>query len=256
MPAWDGELYLTFAVERTRPAEELAARVAVEAPARVADLGCGPGNSTAVLARRWPAAALTGIDRSEAMLAFAQTAHPQWTWIAGDISTWRAGEPFDVVFSNAALQWVPDHARQFPRLLTQVAPGGALAVQLPANLDAPAHVLMRDLAASPAWRDWFPEAPRGWHVEPAEQYYDMLAGAASHLDIWTTEYLHVLDDVDAIVDWYRGTGLRPWLEALPDDIRRRRFLSEYRARLAASFMPRPGGRVLLPFRRLFIIAYR
>jgi trans-aconitate methyltransferase len=157
MPAWDGELYLTFAVERTRPAEDLAARVAVEAQARVADLGCGPGNSTAVLARRWPAAALTGIDRSEAMLAFARTAHPQWTWIAGDISTWRAGEPFDVVFSNAALQWVPDHARQFPRLLTQVAPGGALAVQLPANLDAPAHVLMRDLAASPAWRDWFPE---------------------------------------------------------------------------------------------------
>lgn len=256
MPSWNSDQYLKFAAERTRPALDLAARVALDAPARVIDLGCGPGNSTAIAARRWPGAALAGLDSSPGMLAAARQEFPHGTWIDGDIATWKADTPCDVVFSNAALQWVPDHRREFPRLLAQVAPGGALAVQMPANADAPPHRLMRELAASAAWRAFFPVPPREWHVHPPEFYYDILAPHASRLDLWATDYFHVLAGLDSIIEWYRGTGLRPWLDALPDDATREQFLGAYRARLVPYFPTRADGRVLFPFRRLFLVAYR
>ncbi len=256
MPSWDSDLYLRFTKERTQPVIDLAARVELDAPARIVDLGCGPGNSTVVLGRRWPRAKLTGIDDSAAMLASARTVFPQWTWVADNISTWRADEQFDVVFSNAALQWVPNHEHLFPRLLEQVAPGGALAVQMPANVDAPPHRLMLELAGTSAWQDYFPTTPRVWHVHPPEFYYDTLTARATRLAIWTIEYLHRLDSVDSIIDWYRGTGLRPWLDALPDEDSRRRFLADYRELLVPHFPSRGDGKVLLPFRRVFIVAYR
>ena len=255
MPSWDSAQHLRFAEERTRPATDLAARIALDAPTRVVDLGCGPGTSAAVLARRWPTAVLVGVDHSAAMLVSAREADPQGIWIADDISTWRADEPFDVVFSNAALQWVPDHARQFPRLLEQVAPGGALAVQMPANVDAVPHRLMRELGAATEWQASFPATRREWHVHPMAFYHDALARRAARLDIWATEYLHVLDGVEAVIEWYRGSGLRPWLDALPDEDVRRRFLSDYRMLLAPHFPPRKDGSVLFPFRRLFVVAY-
>jgi trans-aconitate 2-methyltransferase len=256
VPTWDSEQYLRFARERTQPAVDLALRVEVAAPARVIDLGCGPGNSTSVLARRWPAADLTGLDNSAAMLASAREKFPQWRWVEGDIATWQPDAAYDVIFSNAALQWLPDHRRDFPRLLSHVAPSGALAVQMPANLEAPAHRLMREVAASSAWRSHFPSAPREWHVHPPEFYYDVLRPHASRLDLWTTDYVHVLEGIDGIIEWYRGTGLRPWLEALPDEATRTRFLGAYRARLVAYFPERADGRVLFPFHRIFIVAYR
>ncbi len=256
MPTWNSDLYLKFANERTQPSIDLAARIALDAPRRVIDLGCGPGNSTAVVARRWPAAALTGLDNSAAMLAAARKDFPQWSWLEGDLATWRAGAPFDVVFSNAALQWVPAHSQVFPHLLAQVAPGGALAVQMPANFDAPPHRLMRELGGSAAWKGFFPTPPREWHSHPAEFYHDLLAPLAARVDLWVTDYIHVLAGVDGIVEWYRGTGLRPWLEALADDATRGRFLADYRAALTPYFVPRPDGRVLFPFRRLFLIACR
>lgn len=256
MPTWDATLYLRFEKERLQPAIDLAARVALDSPQRIVDLGCGPGTSTAVLARRWPGAALTGVDTSQAMLATARNDFPQWEWIAADIGTWEAHQPFNLVFSNAALQWVPDHRRQFARLFDQVAPGGAFAAQVPDNRDAPAHALMRELASSEAWRGFFGSPPRTWHSHTSEFYYDVLSPRASDVDIWTTEYLHVLDSLDGVVEWYRGTGLRPWLDALPDEDARRRFLADYRRLLAPHFAPRADGRVLFPFPRLFIVAYR
>ncbi|HWA88249.1 MAG TPA: trans-aconitate 2-methyltransferase [Opitutus sp.] len=258
MPTWDTAQYLKFSAERTQPAIDLAARIALDAPRCVIDLGCGPGNSTAVLARRWPAAELTGLDNSPAMLATAQKDFPQIAWAIGDIATWAApaSAPFDVVFSNAALQWVPNHPQVVPRLLAQLAPGGALAFQVPANIDAPPHRLMRELAASPAWRRHFDPPPREWHAHEPEFYYDLLSSHASRLDLWTTDYLHVLANVDAIIAWYRGTGLRPWLEALRDEPTRTRFLADYRDALAPHFPARADGRVLFPFHRLFLIAYR
>jgi trans-aconitate 2-methyltransferase len=256
MPSWDSTEYLKFSSERTQPAIDLAARIALAAPRRIIDLGCGPGNSTAVVARRWPGAALVGLDSSPAMIAAAQKDYPEHAWLQGDIATWTTPTPFDLVFSNAALQWVPDHARTIPQLFAQVAPGGAFAFQVPANFDAAPHRLMRELGGSTAWRAHFAPPPREWHVYPPEYYYDLLAPHAARLELWTTDYVHILDGVDGIVIWYRGTGLRPWLDALPDDGTRARFLAEYRAALAPHFPPQPDGKVLFPFRRLFVIAYR
>jgi trans-aconitate 2-methyltransferase len=257
MPTWDSAQYLKFGDERTQPAVDLAHRIGLAAPARAIDLGCGPGNSTAVLARRWPGAALSGLDSSDAMIAAARRDFPQWTWSVGDIAGWQGdGQSYDLVFSNAALQWVPDHARLLPRLLDRVAPGGALAVQVPANIDAPAHRLMREIGGSGRWRARFARAPREWHVESAEFYYETLAPQSSRVDLWFTDYLHVMDSSDAIVEWYRGTGLRPWLDALSDTSAREAFLAEYRAEIARAFPARSNGRVLFPFRRFFFVAYR
>ncbi len=256
MPTWNSEQYLKFAGERTRPAHDLAARVALESPRRVIDLGCGPGNSTAVLAQRWPGAQLTGLDSSPAMLATARKDYPQWYWMESDIATWATDQPFDVVFSNAAMQWVADHDNVVPRQFAQVAPGGAWAMQIPANLGAPPHRIIRELASSAAWRDKFHFPAREWRPEAPPFYYNVLAPLAARVDIWETEYLHVLPNVDAIIEWYRGTGLRPWLEALADDQARVRFLEDYRAALAPEFPPQRDGKILFPFRRLFVIAYR
>jgi trans-aconitate 2-methyltransferase len=256
---WNPHQYLKFADERTQPCRDLAARIAVAGVRRVIDLGCGPGNSTAVLRDRWPDAEFTGLDSSAEMIERARREYPQRRWIAGDISEWAAAGDgqFDVVFSNAALQWVDDHASLYPRLLSRVAPGGALATQIPGNIDALPHRLMRDTAASPAWSRWFPPGRvREWHHHEMEFYYDALAPAAARLDIWATEYLHVLPNAEAIVEWYRATGLRPFLEALETDAGRQRFMADYLERLRPHFVPRAAGGVLFPFRRIFLIAYR
>jgi trans-aconitate 2-methyltransferase len=256
MPTWDAGQYLRFADERTQPCRDLAARIPLAVPRRVIDLGCGPGNSTAVLAARWPDADIVGLDSSAAMVERAREDFPDREWIHGDISSWQADEPFDVVFSNAALQWVPNHHELLPHLQSQVAEGGALAVQVPGDPAAIPHGVMRELAASEEWRPHFPKPVREWWVEPAEIYYDILAPHSSHIDLWTTDYLHLLPDVAAIAEWYRGTGLRPYLDALGDERLQGRFLSDFVSRLEAHYAPRPDGKVLFPFRRLFLVAVR
>ncbi len=258
-PAWDAAQYLHFAEERTRPCRELATRVAIAAPRHVIDLGCGPGNSTQVLAERWPDADLTGLDSSPDMIDAARRSAPERQWIMKEIGDWAAANTqlFEVIFSNAALQWVPDHATVFPRLLGHVAAGGALAVQMPNNIDAPAHKVARSLAAASPWRDRFPAGGvRQWHVHPPEFYYDLLAPHVARVDLWETEYLQVMPGAEAIVEWYKGTGLRPYLTALKNAADREQFLSAYREAIRAAYPPRPDGRVLFPFRRLFVIAYR
>jgi trans-aconitate 2-methyltransferase len=229
MSGWNPNQYLKFAAERTQPCRDLAARIAVSSPRRVIDLGCGPGNSSAVLIDHWPDAEFTGLDSSAEMIDRARREYPRQHWIAGDIAEWAAASDgqFDVVFSNAAMQWVEDHAAVYPRLLSRVAPGGALAIQIP-----------------------------GWHHHEMEFYYDTLAPVAARLDLWATEYLHVLADVEAIVEWYRGTGLRPFLEVLETDAERQRFAADYLASLRPHFPPRAAGGVLFPFRRIFLIAYK
>ncbi|MFN0052120.1 MAG: methyltransferase domain-containing protein [Planctomycetales bacterium] len=259
MPQWDADQYLRFAEERTRPCRDLVARIDVSFPRRMIDLGCGPGNSTQVLSQRWPAAELTGLDSSEEMVQAARRDHSQWESRVGDISSWASspGEPFDIVFSNAALQWVPDHGALFPSLLSRVAVGGALAVQVPCNLEAPAHVIARRLAAREDWRPLFPpDGVREWHVHDADFYYDRLAPGAQRVDFWTTEYLHVMPGVESVVEWYKGTGLRPYHQALASPADQERFLQEYRDGLREAYSLRADGSLLFPFQRLFMIAYR
>ena len=262
MPTWDANQYLRFGDERARPCHELAARISISAPHRVIDLGCGPGNSTAVLARRWSGAQLTGFDSSSDMIAAARKSAPNGDWRIGDIAAWadeakETGETFDVVFSNAALQWVGNHAELFPKLFKRVAPAGALAIQMPGNFGAPAHQIMRDLAASPQWREHFGNRTvREWYVHDLGFYYDLLAPPAAAMDFWKTEYLHVFPDAAAIMEWYKGSGLRPFLEALSSDALRDAFCRAYLECIRQAYPACTDGRVAFPFRRLFMIAYQ
>jgi trans-aconitate 2-methyltransferase len=256
MASWDSCQYLKFGDERTRPARDLVRRIEVPTPRHVIDLGCGPGNSTSLLADAWPTAQVTGLDSSAAMLVTAQKMRSDIRWVEGDIGSWSADEECDVVFSNAALQWVPDHAQLLPQLWTQVASGGVLAFQVPANLEAPAHQLMREIAGASRWQSHFSHPVREWHVESGGFYYDVLASFASRVELWFTDYIHVLPGPEAIVEWYRGTGLRPWLDALPSQDLRERFLADYLAEITRAFPRQSNGKVLFPFRRLFVIACR
>ena len=258
MPSWDSNQYLQFADQRTRPCRDLAVRVNIAAANRVIDLGCGPENSTAVLMERWPAAQITGLDSSPQMIESAQSSYPGQTWVLGDINSWNADgkEQFDVVYSNAALQWADDHAALFPRLMRAINPCGALAVQMPGHFDATAHRLMREIAAEPAWKDRFPPSGvREWHVHNLPFYYDVLSSCANHLDLWQTEYIHIMPSAQAILEWYKGTGLRPFLDALKSDDQQSEFLESYLTKLSTAYSPRADGKVLFPFRRLFIVAY-
>jgi trans-aconitate 2-methyltransferase len=256
MANWDAELYLRFGRERTQAAIDLAARVELTTPARVADLGCGPGNSTAVLRARWPAAVVVGVDSSPEMIAAARTSDPAGRWVLGDLATWADDRPFDVVYSNAALQWVPNHAAVFPRLFGLVAPGGALAVQIPAHFESPLHRLMEQIADRPGWHGNPSSAKRALTVERPGFYYDALSPLSSRLDLWVTEYLHVMDDPSAIVEWIRGTGLRPFLAACANDAERAEFERELLRGVEQAYPRQADGRVLFPFRRLFVVAYR
>jgi trans-aconitate 2-methyltransferase len=249
--AWDAAQYLKFGDQRTRPAADLLARIPIEAPGRVIDLGCGPGNSTALLAARWPAARLGGLDNAPDMLATARRAHPAIAWIEGDIPRWAPTERYDVIFSNAALQWVPDHAALLPRLLTALAPDGTLAVQMPRNGDAPAHRLMRELAADGPWAARLEGRARA-HVQAPNVYYDLLAARARRIDLWETEYQQIMPDAAAILEWVKGTALRPFIEPLSPD-ERARFTARYRDALEQAYPARTDGRIIFPFRRLFLI---
>jgi trans-aconitate 2-methyltransferase len=252
--SWDPDVYMKFASERTRPAMELLARVPLRAPARVIDLGCGPGNSTALLAARWPHADIEGLESSPDMLAKARASGVRANWTEGEVESWSPAKPCDVVFSNATLHWIADHRALLPRLMRHVADGGALAFQVPRNFDAPSHVLMREVANSGPWKAKLADA-RQVNVLAPEDYFDILAPLAKSLDIWETTYLHVLEGDDPVLTWVSGTGLRPFVQPLGAD-EREAFLAEYRTRLREAYPRRADGKTLLPFQRLFVVAQR
>lgn len=252
--AWNPDVYLKFANERTRPAMELLARVPLAAPDSVVDLGCGPGNSTALLAARWPDAQIEGLESSPEMLAKARASGVRARWIEGDVESWKPSAPYDVVFSNATLHWIGDHRALLPRLMGHVAQGGVLAFQVPRNFDAPSHVLMREVANSGPWASKLANA-RQVNVLSPEEYFDVLAPLAITLDIWETAYVHVLEDDDPVLAWVSGTGLRPFVQRL-DAGEREVFIAQYRARLREAYPRRADGKTLFPFQRLFVVAQR
>jgi trans-aconitate 2-methyltransferase len=251
--AWDADHYLRFADARTLPAVDLLSRINLTAARRVVDLGCGPGNSTAPLKARWPDAKVTGIDSSEELLAAGRRDHPGIDFVKGDITNWAATEPTDVVFANASLQWVGDHERLMPRLFAQLAPGGVLAVQMPRNHDFATHRLMRQVAAEGDWRERLMGAREPSPVKTPEFYYDLLAPRAASFTIWETNYIQIMDGVEAIIAWLHGTGLRPFLARLTET-ERPVFLDRYTALLAQEYPAQADGKILLPYPRLFFIA--
>lgn len=249
---WDPDRYLTYADERGRPFVDLVSRIGAEAPARVVDLGCGPGNLTRLLADRWPGATVTGLDSSPQMIEAARRHVPGIGWEVADLRDWQPEEPVDVVVSNATLQWVHGHLDLLPRLVAAVAPGGWFAFQVPANFDEPSHTIRAELAALPAYAEHTAGADHPASHDPAV-YYDALAALGCDVDVWETTYLHVLRGPDPVFTWVSGTGARPTLQALPDDLVPR-FEEEFKARLAAAYPARADGTVLLPFRRVFAVA--
>jgi len=251
--AWDPKVYAAFATPRLRPALDLLARIEVENPARVVDLGSGTGNVTRLLAARWPQAQVAGIDSSAEMLAAAAEQPSAISWSQADAGTWTPVAPVDVLFSNAALHWLDDHENLFPRLAGFIAPGGTLAVQMPHNHYAASHGVMAEAAEAGPWATVLRPLARRFPVGSPDFYYDLLAAKARRLDIWETEYLHVLDGDDPVVKWTMGTALRPLLDAL-DAPWRAGFLAEYTRRIASAYPRRADGKTLFPFRRLFIVA--
>ncbi len=249
MSDWRPADYLTFADERTRPARDLLAQVRLQSVQRAYDLGCGPGNSTALLVKRFPGGAITGIDNSPAMLEAARKACPGASFASGDLSDWLPEAEPQLLFSNAAFQWVPDHIAVLERLAGQLAEGGVLAVQMPDNLMEPSHRLMQEaaqeeqIAGAALAREALPEP---------SAYYARLKPFFRRLDIWHTIYNHPLEGVDGIVSWLMTTGLRPWLDPLPED-ERAEYLARYRELLRGAYPEQADGMVLLRFPRLFIV---
>jgi trans-aconitate 2-methyltransferase len=253
---------LKFADDRGRPFADLLGRVAVPHPRLVVDLGCGPGNATATLAERWPEAQVHGIDADPAMVAAAgPLAGPRLTFAREDVRTWRPAEPVDVIVSNAVLQWVPGHLDLLPGWVHALRPGGALAFQVPRMSGSPAGQVFSEVAGFPEWRDRLAgitaptvAATDNGTVRPTDEYVDLLAGLGCRVDAWETRYYHVLAGADPVLEWFSGTGLRPFLDALEPEAR-----GEFRAAVAARLRevyPRRAFGTVLPFLRCFVVAYR
>ncbi|HEY3918164.1 MAG TPA: methyltransferase domain-containing protein [Stellaceae bacterium] len=262
--AWNPQQYLKFAGERLRPGFDLLAQIDDLPSGPLFDLGCGTGPHARAIAARWPERSVTGIDNSTPMLAEAAKEPSPIAWLHADVATWQTPAPAALIYSNATLQWLSRHERLFPRLIAMLAPAGVLAVQMPRNFDNPSQSLLRETAASGPWAavlaplfapdSAIPSMLRPNPVRLADFYYDLLAPLAKGgIDLWETEYVHQLQGENAVLEWMRGTTLRPVLDALNEPLRTV-FLDAYAAKLAAAFPRRDDGKTLLKFRRLFIVA--
>jgi trans-aconitate 2-methyltransferase len=252
--SWSAKQYSIFEQQRTRPVRDLVAAIAIDNVKVAVDLGCGPGNSTEVLAERYPDAKVTGVDSSENMLIDARQRLPELSFELSDIAAWNPEQAFDVILANASLQWLPDHAQLYPRLVSKLVTGGSLAVQTPDNLQEPAHQLARQVAADGPWASKIgavKHPPR----HDVSFYYQLLQPHCSSVDVWRTTYFHPLEGHAAVVEWFKGSALRPFLEPL-DASEKEAFLERYLAAISEAYPALENGTVLLPFPRLFIVAVR
>ena len=255
-PDWDAAQYLRFEDERTRPSIDLLARVPLSDPKRCIDLGCGPGNSTELVAARFPDAVTEGLDSSPDMLEKARKRLPNLSFILGDVNSWSDATGYDVIFANAVLQWLPDHEGLFPRLARSLASGGCLAVQMPNNLNEPSHVAMREVAAAGPWAGRLSAAAgERATIGSFGDYRRWLIEAGCRVDIWQTTYVHALANLEAIAEWFKSTGLKPYLDRLSAE-EQQRFIARYLERIAPHYPVESDGKVLLRFPRLFVVAVR
>jgi trans-aconitate 2-methyltransferase len=257
---WDPTRYRQFGAERSRPFYELVARIGATEPRFVADLGCGPGELTADLCARWPGAEVLGVDNSAEMIAATEAivsglpegSRGRLSFELADVSGWEPPRQVDVIVSNAMLQWLPEHEKLLPSWVGHLAPGGWLAFAVPGNFDQPTHSLLREMAASPRWRDLLAGVAFNRQAADPAEYLDLLAREGCLVDAWETTYLHVLEGEDPVLRWYQGTGLRPVIAAL-DEEQAAEFMTEYGALLREHYPRQPYGTVL-PFRRVFVVA--
>ncbi|WP_347904561.1 trans-aconitate 2-methyltransferase [Pseudomonas purpurea] len=255
--SWSAKQYVAFENERTRPARDLLAAIPDIDARSVIDIGCGPGNSTELLVQRFANATVRGLDSSPDMLEAARKRLPGVRFDTADIAAWNESGPFDVILANAVFQWLPDHATLLPSLVARLTPGGSLAIQMPDNLDEPAHRLMREVAANGPWASKLAGvAGQRTTLDDANTYYSMLCSCSSRVDVWRTTYHHPLaGGASAVVEWFKGSGLRQFLEPL-DEAEQAQYLKQYLAALEPHFPVLADGSVLLPFPRLFIVATR
>lgn len=253
---WNSDLYLKYERERTQAARDLLARIPPLSPRSIVDLGCGPGNSTALLSLHFPGASILGVDTSDNMLAAARMRLPAAQFVKQDLAEWAPSEPVDLIFANAALHFARDHQDLLPRLLSFLAPDGVLAVQMPNVMQDPAHALMRMVAADGPWTSrLMPVAKTRAIIGALDDYYTWLTSAARHVELWQTTYVHPLAGPNAIIDWFAGSALRPFLDALHDD-EIDAFLTQYKRELETVYSPQHDGKVLLLYPRLFFVAQR
>ena len=250
---WNPAQYLRYSDERLRPALDLMGRVPLESPGAVVDLGCGTGNVTAILKQRWPQADVLGVDGSAQMLARAGSSAPQCRFIQGDFGTWAPDTAPDLIYSNAALHWLGGHDTLFPRLLSLLAPGGVLAVQMPGMHNAPLRALQHSIAASGPWDTLLADVDSAPPILEIGAYWDLLRPHCATLDMWETTYMHALHGEDAAMQWASGTSLKPFLDRLPPDLRAQ-YLEAYSAAIRPVYPRRPEGTTLLPVRRVFMVA--
>lgn len=255
MSDWNAQQYLKFKKERTQPAIDLAARIEYDAPAKALDVGCGPGNSTAVLKARFPGAHIIGADYSKNMVETARKDHPELEFIRCDVSSDIETLPndFDIVFSNACLQWVPDHPALLPRLMGLLKPGGLLAVQIPMNYQEPIHKIIEATVAQSPWTELIPYM-RLFYTLTQEGYFDILSEISSDFTLWQTTYLHRMPSHKAIMDWYSSTGLRPYLDAAVSEEAREEFYQEVFRQVKVEYPVQKNGEVIFRFPRFFFIA--
>jgi trans-aconitate 2-methyltransferase len=254
MSDWSPATYLRFEDERTRAARDLLAQVPLERARRVVDVGCGPGNSTELLAARYPDAEVVGLDNSPAMLDEARRRLPGLRFEIADAATWLPAPEVDLVYANATYQWIPGHFEQLPRVLAALTPGAVLAVQMPDNIAEPTHQVMNAVAEAGPWAERLRHARRK-PLPPPRAYLEALAPRAARIDIWQTAYNHLLAGPEDIVAFVRSTGLRPFLDPLTEP-ERIDFLAKYTAKIATAYPPLADDRVMLRFPRLFLVAQR
>lgn len=250
---WNPQQYLKFSGHRLRPAIDLLMRIPDFPVRSAADLGAGAGNVTRLIKERWPDAVVVGVEGSAEMVAAGKKAAPAIEWLHQDLGSWQPAEKLDLIYSNAALHWLPDHAGLFPSLMQMVKPGGILAVQMPRNFGAPSHLLIAETALNGPWRGQVEHLVTPPPVQEPGFYHSLLAPQSENIDIWETEYLQVLEGENPVKEWTKGTWLLPLLAAL-DEPDRSRFEAAYGERVAAAYPPRGDGKTLFPFRRMFLIA--